>query len=197
MKTDYAVFGVYRTQSEIDKAIAWLKSLGCNLNHVSTTYPEQQGPQAFGSIQGTRIQQGLLAGTLVGSMIGAVVGLLITTGVIPLSGFGHFSPFGISLGFILGIVIGGLAGAACGSLVGIGVPESVGKRYRSYLKDGGILLSIHLNTNLAGDVAPSVAQHGEVKRVSPKDLKHVLEMTGGQDVMVTEEDATWDEISKT
>lgn len=57
-----------------------------------------------------------------------------------------------------------------GALVGLGIPEYEAKRYEGYVKDGGILLSVHVeNSDLT------------------KKAEHVLKVTGAEDISSTGE----------
>jgi hypothetical protein len=73
---------------------------------------------------------------------------------------------------LAGAGVGGAVGGLAGALVGMGIPEYEAKRYEGWVKDGGILLSVHSNTS------------DETKRA-----KQILEATGARDVASTSEAA--------
>jgi hypothetical protein len=67
---------------------------------------------------------------------------------------------------------GGAVGGLLGGLVGLGIPEYEAKRYEGQVRDGGILLSVHAETD------------GEVLRA-----KELLRETGAKDIATAGEAA--------
>jgi uncharacterized membrane protein len=71
---------------------------------------------------------------------------------------------------LAGIGVGGAVGGISGALIGYGIPEYEAKRYEGYIKDGGILISVHVDNSEWAEKA-----------------KSLLEATGAKDVAVTSE----------
>ncbi len=90
------------------------------------------------------------------------------------------APEGATAGAAGGALLGGAVGGISGALIGLGIPEYEAKRYEGYVKDGGVLLSVHadssdwtkrakelLNNCGARDIASTTEERGK-KREEPK-----------------------------
>jgi hypothetical protein len=71
---------------------------------------------------------------------------------------------------LAGAGVGGAIGGIAGALIGLGMPEYEAKRYEGFVKDGGILLSVHAASSELVDKA-----------------KKRLELTGAKDISSTGE----------
>ena len=114
---------------------------------------------------------------LTGVLVGAAVGFILLGLVGVLVGGNERIQLGISSWiFTSGMAsLGGLLfGAAAGALVGIGIPKPAVRRYQFYLREGGIVVMMHLR--------------GEADKV---EAHSVLESVGGQDIAVLEETHAW------
>jgi hypothetical protein len=74
---------------------------------------------------------------------------------------------------LAGAGAGGAVGTLVGAMVGMGIPEYEAKRYEGFVKDGGVLLSVHCDSS------------EEIK-----SAKTILEQTGAKDVASSGEKAT-------
>jgi tetrahydromethanopterin S-methyltransferase subunit C len=97
--------------------------------------------------------------------IGGTLGLLAGIGSLAIPGLGPFIAAGPIMGALAGLGVGGAVGGLVGALVGMGIPEYEAKRYEGRVKDGGVLLSVHVSSS------------DDVSRV--KDL---LKQTGADDI---------------
>jgi Heat induced stress protein YflT len=79
-------------------------------------------------------------------------------------------------GTTAGVATGALAGGALGWLIGMGIPEYEAKRYKSFINDGGILLSVHADNQMWVEKA-----------------KSTLKSTGADNIACTSEVATIEE----
>ena len=71
---------------------------------------------------------------------------------------------------LAGAGVGGAVGGVTGALIGFGIPEYEAKRYEGFVKNGGILLSVHSDTSEEVDKA-----------------KKCLESTGAENISSTSE----------
>lgn len=71
---------------------------------------------------------------------------------------------------LAGLGVDGAIGGIGGALVGIGIPEYEAKRYEGYVKNGGILISIHVDDKEWG-----------------KKAERILKEAGAQDISKTSE----------
>lgn len=74
------------------------------------------------------------------------------------------------MAMLAGAGVGGAVGGLTGALIGLGIPEYEAKRYEGQVKDGGILLSVHCDSDDWRDRA-----------------KEILSQTGARDISSTSE----------
>ena len=119
----------------------------------------------------------LIAGALIGSVVGFIllglVGFFIGLNSKQVVQFGEITLINQSVfptllaTTVTGAILGVILGAASGTLAGIGIPKVVRHRYKFYLKEGGLLLTV------------KVADNEE-----PFEIINLLKKTGAQDVAV-------------
>ncbi len=67
---------------------------------------------------------------------------------------------------LAGAGVGAAAGGVAGALIGIGIPEYEAKRYETYVKDGGILLSVHVDDSEWSDKAEKIMEESGARDIS-------------------------------
>jgi len=154
-----AAFGIYRTSQQVEMALSTLQSWRFSPSSIRTWHRDRVGWQDFAYELRTMVGVGAAIGASIGLIVGLIVGILAFSG----------TSF-ILLGAAFGIFFGAMSGA----LVGAGTPESAAQRYRQYLNDGGILLSVHINDQ-------DEASHAQ----------NILEITGAEDITSVNELKTW------
>lgn len=165
MATNKAVFGIYQTRTQVERAVTTLETDGFRTSDISVLLPDSAGSQDFAHTKGTKAPEGAAAGAGTGAVIGGTLGLLAGIGALAIPGIGPFIAAGPIMGALAGVGVGGALGGVSGALIGLGVPEYEAKKYEGHVKDGGILLSVH-------------AENDEyVKRA-----KAILERTGARDI---------------
>jgi len=160
-----AVFGIYRTRTDAERAVDTLVSAGFRTEDISVLLPENIGTKDFAHEKNTKAPEGVTTGAGTGAVVGGTLGLLAGIGALAIPGLGPFIAAGPIMGALAGIGTGGVVGGLIGALVGMGIPEYEAKRYEGRIKEGGILLSVHCDNS------------DWVKRA--KDL---LEQTGAEDI---------------
>lgn len=169
-----AVFAIFSEENDINRTFRALRAAGFGSNDISLLTPEEPGVKDFHQDQPTRVAQGAEFGGGLGLMLGGSAGLLAGLQVMSLPFAGAepaLSPFVAAL---LGAVFGGLLGAGSGALVGIGTPSCAAVRYAHYLKDGGILLSVHVEDP-----------------VRMQQVMRIMDENGGSDPAMVNESAAW------
>lgn len=105
-----------------------------------------------------------------GVAVGGVLGWLAGIGALAIPGIGPFVAAGPIMAALAGAGIGGVVGGVAGALIGMGIPEYEAKRYENLVKQGGILLSVHVDDSewlkkakkiLEDDGAHDVSSAGE------------------------------------
>ena len=165
-----AVFGIYRTVAQAERAVGTLTSAGFANNDISVLLADTQSSHDFAHQKKTKAPEGTAAGATTGGIIGGTLGLLAGIGTLAIPGIGPLIAAGPLVAALAGIGAGGAAGGIIGALVGLGIPEYEAKRYEGRVKDGGVLLSVHCTTS---------------KQVT--HAKELLQNTGAEDVSSTSE----------
>ncbi len=165
-----AVFGIFPSRSAVESAVDRLKAEGFSSSEISVLMPERGGSEQFAHENTTKAPEGATTGAGTGLVVGGTLGWLLGIGALAIPGFGPFIAAGPIVALLAGAGTGAALGGIAGGLVGMGIPEYEAKRYEGYVKDGGILLSVHT----ANDVMI-------------KKAKQILEQTGAADISASSE----------
>lgn len=188
-----AVFGIYRTQSEVENAVDTLVSSGFRKEDISVLFPDNEGTKDFAHEKATKAPEGATTGAGTGGVIGGTLGLLAGIGALAIPGVGPFIAAGPIMGALAGLGVGGAVGGLVGALIGMGIPEYEAKRYEGRVKTGGMLLSVHCDDSdwvgRAKDIlkqtgADDVASSGEASAEyaeSDKPYRRGLEETATEE----------------
>jgi hypothetical protein len=160
-----AVFGIYRDQLGVERAVDALKSEGFRNTDISALFPENQGTKDFAHEKNTKAPEGATTGAGTGALLGGGLGWLAGIGALAIPGVGPLIAAGPIVAALAGAGVGGAVGGLTGALIGMGIPEYEAKRYEGRVKEGGILLSVHSdNSEWTGRA------------------KKILEATGAEDI---------------
>jgi hypothetical protein len=165
-----AVFGIYRTPTDAERAVDALMGNGFSSGAISVLLPDNESTRAFAHHKDTKAPEGTTAGATTGGVIGGALGVLVGIGALAIPGVGPLIAAGPIVAGLAGLGVGGAVGGLVGALIGMGIPEYEAKRYEGRVKDGGTLLSVHCDTS------------DQVSRA--KDL---LKSSGAQDISSTSE----------
>jgi hypothetical protein len=168
-----AVFGIYKTSAQAERAVDRMVVAGFSNNDISVLLPDTQSSKEFAHEKNTKAPEGTATGVTTGGVVGGTLGLLVGIGALAIPGLGPFIAAGPIMASLAGLGVGGAVGGLIGALVGMGIPEYEAKRYEGRVKDGGVLLSVHCDTS------------DEITRA--KDL---LKATGAEDISSTGEAAS-------
>jgi hypothetical protein len=162
-----AVFGIYKSVAQAERAVDILSAEGFSQNDISVLLPDNESTKEFAHEKNTKAPEGTATGVTTGGVIGGTLGLL--------AGIGAFIAAGPIMGALAGLGVGGTVGGIIGALVGMGIPEYEAKRYEGRLREGGVLLSVHCGTS------------DEITRA-----KKLLKETGAEDIASAGEKAVSD-----
>lgn len=165
-------YGIFHSRSEVENAVDRLKTEGFNNSDISVLMPDKGGSQEFAHENATKAPEGATTGAVTGVAAGGVLGWLVGIGSLAIPGLGPFVAAGPIMGALAGAGAGGTLGGLAGGLVGMGFPEYEAERYAGYVKEGGILLSVHSEDDDQIDRA-----------------KDILEATGADDISTSTEAA--------
>lgn len=165
-----AVFGIYPSSDEAERAVYRLITAGFTGNDISVLLPDSRSSKEFAHEKNTKAPEGTTTGVATGGILGGTLGLLAGIGALAIPGVGPFIAAGPIMGALAGVGVGGAVGGLIGALVGMGIPEYEAIRYEGRVKDGGALLSVHCDTK------------EEIARA-----QDVLKATGAEDIAATGE----------
>jgi hypothetical protein len=145
MASKKAVLGLVGTHSQAESIVGALQNAGFASSDISALFPDKQGTRDFAHEQHTKAPEGAVAGAGAGGAIGGTIGLLAGIGALAIPGLGPFIAAGPIMAALSGIAAGAAVGGVTGALVGLGIPEIEAKVYEGKIKDGNILLSVHVD----------------------------------------------------
>jgi hypothetical protein len=164
-KGNNAVFGLFKTRGSLESAVDALKASGFRNSDISALLPNKEGSEDFAHQKATKAPEGTATGVATGAAVGGGLGWLVGIGALAIPGIGPFVAAGPIMAALAGAGIGGTVGGLTGALIGMGIPEYEGKRYETYVKEGGMLLSVHVDD-----------------RDWAKKAKDILEEYGAEDI---------------
>jgi hypothetical protein len=168
-----AVFGIYKTSTQAERAVDSLSSAGFSHNDISVLLPDIRSSKEFAHQKNTKAPEGAATGATTGGVVGGTLGLLAGIGTIAIPGIGPFIAAGPLMASLAGVGVGGAVGGLIGALVGMGIPEYEAKRYQGRVKDGGVLLSVHCDTSDEISLAKDV-----LKQTGAEDISSAGEKAG-------------------
>lgn len=191
-----AVFALANNPNHADRIVQRLQEANFDLDSISVIFSDKEGllrenfseersfdesrldepPRSFektknkrGSVgheKHTKAPEGGAAGAAAGGIIGGSLGLLAGIGAIAIPGLGAFIAAGPIIAALSGSGIGGALGLLVGSLVGLGIPEYEAKKYENQLKQGNVLICVHVENSEDMDRAKNVLQKEGAKDIS-------------------------------
>lgn len=165
MGKNTAVFGIFATRMQGEKAIQDLKDAGFRNTDISYLVPENIGSKDLATDKETKASEGTAVGGVSGATIGGILGWLVGAGSIAIPGLGLFVAAGPIMAALAGAGAGGAIGGASGSLIGAGIPEYVVKRYTGLVKEGKVLISVHCDSNAWVENAKTVLKNAGASEV--------------------------------
>jgi hypothetical protein len=167
-----AVFGIFRTEGEAERAVDQLLAAGFSNSDISALLPDNETTRAFAHEKHTKAPEGTTTGAATGGIVGGTLGLLAGIGALAIPGVGPLIAAGPIMAALAGVGAGGAVGGLLGALVGMGIPEYEAKRFEGAVKNGGTLVSVHC------DYADEIST-----------AKRVLKEAGGQDIASSGEES--------
>jgi hypothetical protein len=161
-----AVFGIFQSRSGLETAISTLKDRGFRNSDISVFMPSEEESQTLAHEKGTKAPEGATTGSASGLVLGGAFGWLVGAGALAIPGIGPFVAAGPILSAIAGAGIGGTIGGVTGALIGMGIPKYEAKRYETYVKEGGMLISVHVDDSDWEDKATDLLESCGAKDIA-------------------------------
>ncbi len=142
-----AVLGLVASSPQAERIVSSLKTSGFRDDDISVLFPDRSGTREFADEHHTSAPEGAVVGAGAGGVVGGTLGLLAGLGALAIPGVGPFIAAGPILAALSGIAAGASVGGLAGALIGLGIPEAEASHYEGKLRDGCILVSIHVDDN--------------------------------------------------
>jgi hypothetical protein len=139
------VYGLVKNDAQAIRIANRLKNSGFSPNDISILSSDRGGVRDLGHENSTKAPEGAVTGAAAGSILGGALGWLVGVGSLAIPGVGPFIAAGPILAALSGMALGGTAGGLTGALVGLGIPEYEAQQYEGKLREGNILLSVHVD----------------------------------------------------
>ncbi len=161
------VFGIFESRAALESCVTSLQSSGFRAEDVSVLMPSKGDTATFAHEKGTKAPEGAAIGGGAGAVLGGTLGWLVGAGaVVALPALGPFVAAGPIMAALAGIGVGGAVGGLAGGLAGMGIPEYEAKRYEKFVKDGGLLLSVHVDNSEWSEKAIEILEDCGAKDIS-------------------------------
>lgn len=165
-----SIFGIFESRSELEHTIDRLKMDGFRASDISVLMPSGESATNFAHEKSSKAPEGVTAGATSGIAVGGILGWLAGIGSLAVPGVGPLIAAGPILAAIAGAGVGGALGGLTGGLIGMGIPEYEAKRYETYVRDGGLLLSVHVDDSDWAEKAKDI-----LDSCGAKDIASVME----------------------
>jgi hypothetical protein len=142
-----AVFGIYATDEQAERAVDSLIAAGFPSADISVLLADSRSTKEFAHEKDTKAPEGTTAGVTAGGVVGGALGVLAGIGAVAIPGVGPMIAAGPIMAGLAGLGVGGVVGGLVGALVGMGIPEYEAKRYEGRVKGGGTLLAVHCDSS--------------------------------------------------
>ena len=195
------------TEIQADAIVGKLRSAGFSDNDISVLFPDKGSTRDLAHKKETKMPEGAAINLGTGGVIGGTIGLLAGIGELAILGLGAFIAAGPIIAALSGVGVCGLTGA----LIGLGIPEYEAKSYEGKVKESGILISIHSESNDettsaksifkeegAHDISSTREAHADVKTQDLSELKEIRadKTSPVQDIAASQATAAQESVSE-
>ncbi|MBO9666803.1 MAG: DUF3341 domain-containing protein [Bdellovibrio sp.] len=171
-----AVFGIFESRQSLEKCVSRLKAENFRNSDISVLMSDKGDTRDFAHEKETKAPEGATVGGGAGALLGGTLGWLVGIGAIAtIPALGPLVAAGPIMAALAGAGAGAAVGGITGALVGIGIPEYEAKRYETYVKNGGILLSVHVDDGDWADKAERI-----LKETGARDIAKAGEESGSR-----------------
>lgn len=143
----YCVYCTAKSGSHAAQIANRLRQSGFAPGDISMLAPDKASGRELGVQANSKAPEGAATGAGTGAILGGAVGWLVGIGSLAIPGVGPFIAAGPILAALSGVAVGGAVGGITGGLVGAGIPEFEAQQFESRLREGHILLSVHVDNS--------------------------------------------------
>lgn len=161
-----AIFCIASTEAQAEEIVQRLKEEHFSYNDISVLFPDKAGTRHFAHEQHTKAPEGAATGAGTGGVLGGALGWLAGIGVLAIPGLGPLIAAGPLMAALSGAAVLGALGGVTGALIGMGIPEYEAKRYEGRIKDGNILISVHVKDHHEARQARHIFEQAEAEDIA-------------------------------
>jgi hypothetical protein len=167
MAKNISVMGIYTDRTTVLDAINVLHQAGYRTTDISVLTSDNQGSKDFAHEKRTKA----LKGAAIGAALGAAIGVVLTwflsiQSSVNIAVLGPLVAAGPVLAALAGAGVGGALGWIAGLLVGLRRAEYVASRYAGRIRRGGILMSVHCDSQEWCDRAKNTLKETGARNIS-------------------------------
>lgn len=155
-----------RSEQQAELIVERLRNSGFLLDDISVLFPDQTGVRDLAYEKHTKAPEKATAGAGTGAVIGGTLGLLAGIGTLAIPGLGAFIAAGPIMAALSGAAIGGTVGGVTGALIGLGIPEYEAKQYEGKIRQGNLLISVHVDNSKEKDSATRIFKDSDATDIS-------------------------------
>jgi len=153
MVRNLSVMGIFTDRTTVSDAINALHKAGYRATDISVLSSDNPGSKDFAHEERTKALEGAAIGAAAGAVIGAALAWLLSLQSVTIAVLQPLVAAGPVLAACAGAGAGGALGWIAGLLVGMRRSEYVAKRYAGRIRRGGILMSVHCDSQEWSDRA--------------------------------------------
>jgi hypothetical protein len=146
MGRNTSVMGIYSNRATVAEALNTLKRAGYRAVDVSVLSSDDQGSKDFAHVKQNKALHGAAIGAAVGAVVGGALAWFLSTQSATVTALGPLAAAGPVLAAMAGAGVGGALGWILGLLAGMRLTEYVAQRFAGRILNGGILLSVHCDS---------------------------------------------------
>lgn len=139
--------GLFAQQEDLERVLHELKASGFAPEQVSLVARDKGITREIVETTGMGVGEGAGVGAVAGGITGGLLGWLVGIGALAIPGIGPIVAAGVLATTLGGAAIGAAAGGLVGALVDLGIPEEEATYYQEGITRGGMLLTIHANSD--------------------------------------------------
>lgn len=166
MARNLSVMGIYPDRTTVSDAIDVLHKAGYRATDISVLSSDNQGSKDFALEKRAKGLEGAATGALFGAVVGAALAWLVAIHVVTVTVLEQLVVAGPVLAAVAGAGAGGALGWIVGFVAGMSLPEYVAKRYAGRIRSGGILLSVHCDSQEWCDRAKKTLRDTGARNIS-------------------------------
>ncbi len=166
MARNTSVIGIYEDRTIVSDAIDVLHKAGYRATDISVLSSENLGSKDFAHEKHTKALDGAAAGAAAGAAVGAAAAWFVSIQAVAIPGLSPLVAAGPVLAAFAGAGACGALGWIAGLLAGVRLPEYVAKRYAGRIRRGGILLSVHCDSQESCDRAKKTLKDTGARNIS-------------------------------